>query len=257
MSGPFLVHCHVPKTGGSALNRRFLYPAFGEDRVYQLYRFVFERASRLPHRHVSRAMRSYAATGHVPVGFFDRVYPDALYFSVFREPVERMLSFLNFVLSNPDHKVNARLPKGAVRHAAQDPDAYVNAVLDEPRLAVVQANVQTRIAGGAARLGDRPVSELHLDQAFENLSRSSYVVGDQSDLDDLIARLGERVPVLAAQCSSEPRSSAKLEKRLPRTLCLNALAPRTLDRIRGANDLDIRLYDRVRDRLAGPQRHAA
>ena len=257
MSGPFLVHCHVPKTGGSALNRRFLYPAFGEDRVYQLYRYVFERASRIPLRHVSRAMRSFAATGHVPFGFFDRVYPDAIYVSVFREPVERMLSFLNFVISNPDHKVNARLPKGAVRHAAQDPDAYVNAVLNDPRLAVVQANVQTRIAGGAARLGDRPVNDLHLDQALENLSRPNYFVGDQSDLDNLIERLSTVVPILTAQDPSKPKSNAKLEKRLPRTLTLNALAPRTLERIRGANDLDLRLYDLVQTTLASPQRRAA
>ena len=85
MSEPFLVHAHIPKTGGSALNRRLVFPGFGEDRVCQLYRFVFERAQRLPTRHVSRAMRSSAAAGHVPFGYFERLYPGALYVSVFRE----------------------------------------------------------------------------------------------------------------------------------------------------------------------------
>ena len=257
MSAPFLVHCHVPKTGGSALNRRFLYPSFGEGRVYQLYRYVFECASRLPPRHVSRAMRSYAATGHVPVGFFDHVYPGAIYVSVFRDPVERTLSFLNFALSSERHQVRKRLPDVVIRNASQDPDAYVNAVLDEPRLAVVQANVQTRIAGGAARLGDQPVNALHLDQAFENLSRPTYLVGIQSELETLVQRLGAVVPARARQGAPDTASSPRLEKRLPRALSLDGLAPRTLERIRGANDLDLRLYDRVRESLANPQRDAA
>ena len=257
MPDPFLVHCHIPKTGGSALNRRFLYPALGERYVYQLYRYVFERASRIPTRHVSRAMRSHAATGHVPFGFFDRVYPEALYFSVFREPIERMVSFLNFVLANPEHKVNARLPQQAVLNASDDPDAYVAAVLAEPRLQVVQANVQTRIAGGAARLGDRPVGHEHLAQALENLSHRRYLVGHQSDLDGFIDGLSQFSGLRFRPKDRPTESNARLEKRLPRVLRLTDLKPRTIDMLRAANDLDLALCDSVAERQGLSVRKAA
>ncbi|MEM1131019.1 MAG: hypothetical protein AAGH83_10920, partial [Pseudomonadota bacterium] len=86
---PFVVHCHVPKTGGSALNQRLFFPRFGAAQVYQMYRFIFERSSRLPLRHRARAMRSRAAIGHIPFGYFDLLYPDALYVSLFRAPEAR------------------------------------------------------------------------------------------------------------------------------------------------------------------------
>lgn len=244
MSMPFIVHSHIPKTGGSALNRRFLFNRFGEDGVYPLYRYVFERASRLPRRHVARAMRSYAAAGHVPFGFFDEVYPDAVYISVFREPVSRFVSFLNFVLSNPKHAMRERLPAELFENAADNPDALIAAVLSEPRLTVVHSNAQTRLASGAPRLGDMAITGDHLRAAFRNLEQARYLTGVQEDLPDLLVRLHAEFP-MAAQSIPMQKSSANLEKRLPRTFSLADLTPRSLDRIAAANDLDRRLYASV------------
>lgn len=246
MIDPFIVHCHIPKTGGSALNRRVLFPTHGEENVYQLYRYVFERASRLPRRHVARAMRSDLAVGHVPFGYFDEIYPGALHVSVFREPVARFVSFLNFVLANPKHAVRARLDPPLVANAADDPDALIRAVLAEPRLAVVHRNVQTRLAGGAPRLGDVEVSTCHLEAALRNVARERYVTGVQENLDDLIDRLRERLPHLRLRTTA----TADQEKRLPKVLHIPALSRQTLDRIRAANDLDLRLHAAVRETLA-------
>ena len=241
MSEPFIVHSHIPKTGGSALNRRVLFPMHGEHRVYQMYRYVFETASRLPQRHVARAMRSFVAVGHVPFGYFDGIYPDAIYISVFREPVSRFISFLNFVLANPDHAVRQRLEPEVVANAENEPERFIEAVLSEPRLAVVHQNVQVRLAGGAPRLGEQSVTADYLDQARRNLNRHQYITGVQEEMDALIARLWERFPAMP-----EPKPGpASLEKRLKKTLSRQQLAPKMLDRLRSANDLDLRLYDLV------------
>lgn len=244
MSLPFLVHCHIPKTGGSALNQRFMLPHFGARDVYMLYRHVFEMAERLPTLHTSRAMRSFAASGHVPFGFFQQVYPEAVHISVFRDPVERMVSFLNYVVTQPRHGVQQRLPAELRANPAEDPDRFVIAVLDDPRLAVVQSNVQTRLAAGCARLGDRPVSPEHLRMASRNIARHDYLVGDQARLGSFLADLRERFPRPEAE-GPVPRPDAQTEKRMPRKLTLDMLAPGTRERLAAANTLDLRLYEAI------------
>ena len=244
MTMSFLVHSHIPKTGGSALNQRFLFPRHGTDRVQMLYRYVFETAHRLPRRHVTPSMRCHAATGHVPYGYFDRVYPDAVYVSVFREPVQRMLSFLNFVLATPGHKVQERIGPDMADRAPEDPDAFVMAVLAEPRLAVVHANVQVRLASGCARLGEAPVDALHFEVAETNLGRPGYVIGDQAAFPRFIAELSERFPRVAATRASSP-PDARLEKRLPKVLHRDMFAPGTIAALEQANRWDLALYDRV------------
>lgn len=244
MSEPFIVHSHIPKTGGSALNQRVLFPIYGQDRAYLLYRYVFETASRLPRRHVARAMRSEVAVGHVPFGYFDEIYPEAVYISVFREPVSRFVSFLNFVLANPNHAVRERLGAEVMDRVADDPDRFIEAILDEPRLAVVHQNVQVRLASGAPRLGACKVSTDHLEAALRNIRRDRYISGVQEDMDALILALRERFPDVRAGKAA----SANLEKRLEKKLSVHSFAPRTLDRIRSANGFDMRLYEAVLER---------
>lgn len=246
MSERFIVHSHIPKTGGSALNRRVLFAMHGEQRVYPLYRYVFETASRLPRRQVARAMRSEVAVGHVPFGYFDEIYPEAIYISVFREPVSRFVSFLNFVLANPNHAVRERLEPEVVTHAADDPDRFISAVLNEPRLAIVHQNVQVRLASGAPRLGECQVTQAHLDAALRNVMRERYISGVQEDMPALIHRLQVRFPKLRPAKAA----TAALEKRLEKTLTPEHLGSQTLDRLRAANDLDLRLHDAVAEQQA-------
>jgi hypothetical protein len=241
MPAPFLCHCHIPKTGGSALNRRYLYPRFSEDRVYQLYRYVFECAGALPQRHVSRAMRTYAGTGHVPYGFFRRVHPKAVYVSVFRAPEARFVSFLNFVLASDKHMVRKRVGADVLRRAETDPDSFVTAVLDDPLLEVVHSNVQTRLAAGRSRLGEAPVTGDDLEAARFNLAQPDYLAGDQDNLAAFIALMAERFGPVAQKV----RSSPQLEKRLTRHISLEMLGPKALKRVRAANELDLRLYEIV------------
>lgn len=244
MTDPFIVHSHIPKTGGSSLNRRVLFPMYGEQRVYQMYRYVFETASRLPRRHVARAMRSFVAVGHVPFGYFDEIYPDALHVSVFREPVSRFVSFLNFVLANPEHAVRQRLDAEILANAKEEPDTFVEAVLAEPRLAVVHPNAQVRLASGAARLGETSVTGDHLAAALRNIGRTRYIAGVQEDMPGLIRQLQDRFPSLRPAKSAP----AELEKRLPKTLEVERLTSKTLDQLRAANELDLRLYETVHER---------
>lgn len=245
MAERFLVHCHIPKTGGSALNRRLILPGFGEGAVQRLYRYVFECAAVLPVRHRGRAMRSFAAAGHVPFGYFAPVYPGALHVSVFREPVERFVSFLNYVFANHEHSARRRLPGPVVDGAADDPDRFALAILDEPRLAVVHGNVQTRLASGLPRRGEAPVEAGDLARALSNLDRPDYLWGAQEDLDGFIARLAGVLEAGGRRVTTAADVPDRLAKRLGRRFAATDLAPATLCRITDANRLDMDLYDRV------------
>ena len=256
MSEPFVVHCHMPKTGGSALNRRILFARYGMDRVHQMYRFIFERSSRLPIRHRTRAMRCFAATGHVPFGYVDMIYPEALYISVFRDPVERFLSFMNFMLNTPDHAARARLDTSLLERVEDDPDGLILAVLEDPHLVAVHANTQVRLASGTARLAPGPVTSQHLDIAQKNLASPRYLTARHDDLDAFLILLDDILPGRGQDIEGRD-IPPDLEKRGPRLLTAKALRPGTLDAIRRENQLDLKLLDMLDGRRAGRTRAAA
>jgi len=252
---PFVLHCHIPKTGGSALNQRLLFPRYGKDRVLQMYRFVFERSSRLPLRHRTRAMRVFAAAGHVPFGYADRLYPQTLYISVFRDPVDRFLSFLNFVLATPDHAVRAHLPAELLN--ADAADDLVLAVLADPKLARVHGDTQTRLAAGMARLGDVPAGADHLAVALLNLDNPRYLVGAQHDLDGFLKRTAHRLPSAGKTGRLREKVAPRLAKRGPGLIRAGALGTRAHAAIEDANRLDMALWERVLARVPAPAADAA
>ncbi|MEM9140568.1 MAG: hypothetical protein AAGB15_12140, partial [Pseudomonadota bacterium] len=218
-------------------------PRFGTAQVYQMYRFIFERSSRLPLRHRARAMRSRAAIGHIPFGYFDLLYPDALYVSLFRAPEARFLSFVNFMLATPDHKSRQRLDPGVLDRAAEDPDAVVRAVLEDEHLALIHANTQTRLAAGAARLGPHPVTGAHLQIALMNLGDPRYLVGLQEDFDAFVLRLDGLLPGDGVAPAVPPRLAKKGHARIG----LAHLSPKSRARIRSANALDLALIDAIEE----------
>lgn len=252
MSEPFVVHCHMPKTGGSALNRRILHARYGIDRVHQMYRFIFERSSRLPIRHRTKAMRCFAAAGHVPFGYVDPIYPKAIYISVFRDPVERFLSFLNFMLITPDHAARARITKSTFQNFDEDPDGLVMAVLSDRHLSAVHCNTQVRLASGSARLGKTPVGPHHMDAALGNLTNPRYLTARHEELDGFLIRLDDILPG-AGNAIDGQDISPKLEKRGKRRLMSDMLHPKTLDAIRSANGYDQRLLGALEKPRAAPK----
>lgn len=256
MSEPFVVHCHMPKTGGSALNRRILFARYGIDRVHQMYRFIFERSSRLPIRHRTKAMRCFAAAGHVPFGYLDPIYPEAVYISVFRDPVERFLSFLNFMLTTPDHAARARISAEAIENFDDDPDRLVMAVLADAHLCAVQCNTQVRLASGSARLGKTPVGQNHMDAAFSNIMNTRYLTARHEDLDGFLIRLDDVLPG-AGHAIDGRDIPPTLEKRGERRLTANMLLAKTLDAIHSANAYDQRLLDALERPHAAQKRRVA
>ena len=111
----FLVHVHVPKTGGSSV-RQFLRDVVGEDAIFAtgLGRATFEALAQPPQ---SRKTPLRAAHGHFGYGMhlhpvFRAAQPRAVHYAtVLRDPVARIVSQFQWEVSSPmGILLGARIP---------------------------------------------------------------------------------------------------------------------------------------------------
>jgi hypothetical protein len=102
-----LIYLHLPKCGGTTLNRliEWEYPP---SRIYSVdpsfFRWSYYRLLRWPPR---RLARLEVIKGHMPFGIHRRLAGPAKYITVLREPVERVISEYYFALHyrlHPQHK---------------------------------------------------------------------------------------------------------------------------------------------------------
>lgn len=232
MQEPFVVHCWIPGTG-NALDRRVLVPAYGAGNIQFLTGTQIEQATRLPTAEVSRAMRSMAASGTVPFGFFERIYPEAIYLSVLRDPVARFLECLQVQETG---------------YTEQDPAALVEAALADAPFMRIEANLQTRIVSGRAIREPDPVQQAHFEAARICLTRRNYLVGHHAQLDRYLMRLDGLLPSMRP---SWPRESPALRPSQAPRFATADLPPRLVQRIRQANYWDLRLHEMVELDRAG------
>lgn len=239
MLDPFVLHCTCYGSGGETLDRRFLIPRYGADRVQRLSGPAFAGVAHVAPGHVARAMRSHAASGPVPVGFVARVYPRAVTVVVLEDPVARILATLGRAEATRE---------GSLR----DPDDRVRHALDDPGFTALHGNLQTRLAAGRALL-DTNAGAADPERARANLSRRDVLVGDAARLDAFIAHLDGVLP------EPDPRPPLALPEpeRRPLAWTQGDISPALVDRIRAANDLDLRLYDAVARRPLPGQTAAA
>lgn len=102
------VFVHVPKTGGAS-TRDLFRAALGEAAVWE-HGKNFDA-----HAHPCRIPDSVRLIGgHFLIPQMQALPPDFLYFSVVRDPVDRIVSYYRFILSRPDHPLRPALPHGEI-----------------------------------------------------------------------------------------------------------------------------------------------
>lgn len=243
---PLILHVHMPKSAGSALNRRVLRPRFPARRTLLAYGVAHERRRGLDTADLSGAPDLIA--GHVPFGFAAPLGRPVLTVSVLRDPVERMFSFLNFVAVAPRHGARRRFDVDMVRLAQDDPGRFIEMMLGCDMVRLRQTNLMVRLAGGMPRLSKRSPGRWRLALALRRVRGGDYLVGAQDDFDAFAARVAARLDEVGAGATgANPgvAEGAKAEKRLPHVIRREDATPQTLSAVRDANALDQRLYDEV------------
>lgn len=245
------MHCHIPKTAGSALNRTTLLPRFPKGEIALKYGTKFEQLMVLPAGRM--AGRVNFLSGHVPFGFAADQGRAVYHVSVLRDPVERMLSFLNFSAMAKRHGVRAKFQQDMPVMAQTDPERFVSLMLTSRVVMLRQSNIMTRLISGLPRLSDLALDDQALSRAIAHADRPDYLIGLQSDFDTFATDIADWMDehrIGIRDLRPELATSAVLEKRFDRVIRRADLSDRLIDRIRALSDLDIRLCDHVSARIA-------
>lgn len=248
---PLVLHCHMPKTAGSALNRQVLLPRHKPARAMLAYGVKFERRRRFPLDETAPPEGVEMIAGHVPVGFADDLGQPVLHVSILRDPVDRMFSFLNFVAVAARHGLRRRFDEDMQHIAKTDPERFVTMMLSDKMVDLRQTNVMTRLASGMARLSKNRPDESHLATSLAHIRSGTYEIGVQENFDGFAARLQDRLNTDGAGVSDTTGNvvqTDKAEKRLARVIRRENAAPSTIAAVRAANGLDQRLFDFVSER---------
>jgi hypothetical protein len=222
---PLLIFTHIPKAAGSTL-AAVLRTQYGRAQTLDVTPLTdAERVKRMEDFPVSTRL----VIGHARFGLHRHTSRECRYFTLLRDPVERVISALHYIRRTPEHHLHAQFAGGV-------------AGLGE--LAPLQRDIQTKfIAGTPPRTEAGPGD---LEQAKANLEQYYAVAGLAEFFDESLLLLAEAFGW--AQTTSTARNVTR--DRPARQACSDA----ELAAVRDANQLDQQLYDfvqaRLRERLA-------
>ncbi len=228
MSEPVLVFTHIPKAAGTTLVD-IIRTEFGERHIlnrHKLNEDVWtEQLRKLP-----GDVR--AIVGHARYGVHREVSRPCRYFTVLRDPVERAISLYSYIRSTPAH----------VRHAEVMAGKFGLA-----EYARQKRDIQTKYIAGSAASGPDAIDDAELDRAKHHLESEYAAFG--------LAEEFVKSVLLFTRAFGWKLRGYRSRNITPDRIARTALAPAVLDEIRGANRLDIPLYDFARKLFA--QRLAA
>jgi hypothetical protein len=220
-----LIFLHLPKNGGttfhSILNRYYsdaetFWVTHNEQNVWNLEEFIG-----LPEE--ARA-KIHLLKGHFMFGLHKHLSGDSDYITFLRKPVERTISFYNYVSRNPHN----RLYVEAQHKSLFD---FVTQVKD---FDIVNGQIR-KISGVHGSENEM------LDIALENIERHFALVGLQEKFDEALVVLGE--------IYNWKRLYYKKQNVSERGVSVPELDDRTIAAIRELNNGDLKLYEIMEKRF--------
>jgi hypothetical protein len=232
---PLLIFLHIPKTAGTTFNR-IIDREYGTSSVFSLYE-PRAREAMAELLEMSEAQRSSIRVlrGHEFFGMHEFFRPPAIYFTMLREPVDRIVSHYYYVRRASKHRFhrtvtsqNMSLEEYICRGRSKELD-----------------NGQVRLLAGH-KANDHfdfgQCSEEILEIAKSNLQKHFAVAGLTERFDETLILLRRslrwrRFPFYIRQNTTKNR------------LLKDSLSTEALNVIKKYNELDVRLYEYVRERF--------
>ena len=219
-----LVFIHLPKTAGTTV-REILRHQYGPDAICGIYDgdpgFISQEAFAALTPDERDRYRVYC--GHFSYGLHQQITAESHYYAMFRDPVERIVSYYHH----------------AMRHAPMFKGRPVSLMKFLDRKDWQIDNLYTRmISGEAAAFGK--CTDAMLAQAIDNVARRFVCVGLQNKFDASIALLAIRLQWEESPAYEPLNVGAGRPS-------LDYFSNRELDRIRELNELDMRLYGKIKE----------
>ena len=217
------IFVHIPKTAGTTLHRIIdqQYPR----RIRLFVRHHYKGVQKLKDLSIAQRAQLHMVRGHIPYGLHRYLPRPAKYFTILREPVERVISYYFFVQREPDHYLYdyANTPGMTIRRYLED------------HMSLQTDNFQTRLVSGIwTDVGYGECDRATLALAKRNLAERFAVVGLTERFDETLLLLQR-----AFGWGNVYYRWQNVTQGRPRR---QALPPETLDVIAAHNQLDLELY---------------
>lgn len=221
---------HLPKCGGVTVNH-YLISQYRKKKIYQIY-------GRNPHSSVMEFKSLPEATrfsydvvlGHFADELFDFVHPDKISITIFRDPVDRILSHYYYVKENTDHYLHDIVTSNNMRL-----EEYVTSgISEELRNWYVTHFLGVSIAE-AENHPDQSVAE-----AYRIVKDRYHIVGFLDDLDTAMNNLRKKVGYRKRFHNSYLNKTANRPRK-------NEIDESVLNTIKQVNFLDVELYSKLKN----------
>lgn len=202
---PTFVFLHVPRTGGTKLNELLVRNFPAEDVVHlydrgQLAGSILNDVEAL-NAEIARGRQYKFITGHFSYGSVVLQSP-AVHFSILRDPLDRLFSYYNYILSQPRHYLRKYIIDRRLTFedfALSDASAELD-------------NLQVRMLSGTSDRSIRnTISCSDLATALDNIELGKIVVGYTDDYPEsvkkFLALLGMQENMVNMRTLSQQRSS--------------------------------------------------
>ena len=221
-----LIFLHLPRTGGTTL-RDILSKQYS-DKVTFENKTLLDTDQNFNAENKSEKGKHKLIKGHVYFGIHEQITQNCTYFSMMRDPVERIISVYNYVKNRPRHKDYNFIQNMSIEDYVK---SGRNQFID---------NGQTRLLAGrhtSLEVPFRKINEGHLEQAKENIKSHFILVGLTERYDETLLLLQRML-----QWKTPTYSIANAAKREKKT---KQLAQKIRELITEYNQLDLQLYHYV------------
>ncbi len=242
-----IVHVHLPKTAGSALNHFVLTPNFPKRRIFRTYGVKHAQEAFVRAR---RDQEFDLVLGHIHYHFAGlHREPGVRFVSVLREPVDRLVSEINFTL----HKRRAAAARrGDPPPEGLDGDALLKRIAAKDAARRRHADVMTKLVSGQFRTLE--LAEDGVARAVDHLSSPSFHWDVQDRFDAFADRLHRDLGLARHDAPAthfqQPRdgetpqeTARRLAKIVPKEFTPKHLTAKTRALAEDMNRADLKLYE--------------
>jgi len=241
-----LIHLHIPKTGGTSLNS-LVQHGFRNNEVFGVEVFddmaidVRDKLGLARYNYCLQLQAGYRpedwrriryATGHVPFGLHRAFAGNVKYFTVIRDPFDRVVSEFFFRIQENNPTRNADRTLSFEEYVENQHDVHLS-------------NYQVRTLAGSPGLDDKeaPVENHHLEQAKRNISQYFLAAAPLEDMTHLA--------LIIRKIYGWPmrRLLTEYKNRTRRRLRMNDVSPRASNMIEEWNAFDLELYEWAQKRF--------
>ena len=220
------IFLHIPKTAGTTLHD-IIERQYDSDQIYTFGSDAHASVEKFRSLSVLEREKIQMLRGHMAFGLHELLPSTNNYFTILREPVERVISYYNFILRTPDHYLYQKIQSEKLSLLE----------LLQSKIPLMMNDAQVRLLSGV--WGDAPFGEVSIEMlntAEHNLQQFFVVVGITKEFDKTLFLLQnvlnwESSILYERQNVSNDRTAA------------NMMPVETINLIRQHNQMDIKLYE--------------